>query len=95
MHNAQKNQIPAGYLSHNQIMAKYGLSKANLSKYIEKNNFPTSKSVPVKGMGKQSSAFKESEVSEWFSYKNKYIEFGVVHQKLDIDLSQRFLRGLI
>lgn len=46
-------------------------------------------------MGKQSSAFKESEVSEWFSYKNKYIEFGVVHQKLDIDLSQRFLRGLI
>jgi len=94
MHDAQKNQIPAGYLSHSQIMAKYGLSKANLSKYIAKNNFPTSKSVPVKGMGKQSSAFKESEVSEWFSYKNN-IELGVVHQKLDIDLSQRFLRGLI
>ena len=94
MHDAQKNQIPAGYLSHSQIMAKYGLSKANLSKYIAKNNFPTSKSVPVKGMG-QSSAFKESEVSEWFSYKNKDIELGVVHQKLDIDLSQRFLRGLI
>jgi predicted DNA-binding transcriptional regulator AlpA len=94
MHDAQKNQIPTGYLSYSQIMAKYGLSKANLSKYIEKNNFPISKSVPVKGMG-QSSAFKESEVSEWFSYKNKYIELGVVHQKLDIDLSQRFLRGLI
>jgi predicted DNA-binding transcriptional regulator AlpA len=47
MHNAQKNQIPAGYLSHSQIMAKYGLSKANLSKYIAKNNFPTSKSVPL------------------------------------------------
>jgi predicted DNA-binding transcriptional regulator AlpA len=94
MYDAQKNQIPAGYLSYSQIMAKYGLSKANLSKYIAKNNFPTSKSIPVKGMG-QSSAFKESEVSEWFSYKNKYIELGVVHQKLDIDLSQRFLRGLI
>ena len=95
MLKSKNYQIPAGFLSRNQIIEKYGVSQARLTRYIENSNFPTSCFQQMKGIGKEISAFKESEVSEWFSYKNKYIELGVVHQKLDIDLSQRFLRGLI
>lgn len=93
MLKSKKYQIPAGYLSRNQIIEKYGVSQASLTKYIENSNFPLSIPQHIKGIGRHISTFKENEVAEWFAYKHRFIESGVVHQKLDIALSLRFLRG--
>lgn len=95
MLKSKQYHIPTGFLSRNQIIERYGVSQASLTKYIENNNFPTCCPQRIKGIGREISTFKESEVSEWFAYKNKYITSGVIHQKLDIDLSLRFLRGQI
>jgi predicted DNA-binding transcriptional regulator AlpA len=87
--------LPVGFVSRNQIIEMYGVSQASLTKYIRNNNFPTCRPHLIKSTGKNISTFKESEVSEWFAYKNKYITSDVIHPKLDIDLNLRFLRGQI
>ena len=87
--------LPVGFVSRNQIIEMYGVSQASLTKYIRNNNFPTCRPHLIKSTGKNISTFKESEVSEWFAYKNKYITSDVIQPKLDIDLNLRFLRGQI